>query len=84
MVYCFGERTFETIWSDIKMEIIHEQTGRHYSHWTVLGFHEVDKHNDARWWCKCELCGRVYSVRGFVLRNGTSTRCRLHRKKVKT
>lgn len=52
-----------------------EKAGKKYGHWRVHSFHQMDSHGDARWWCKCELCGNLYSVRGFSLRNGRSTRC---------
>lgn len=55
--------------------IIDEKIGQSYSYWTILGFHKIDKHGDARWWCKCELCGNKYSIKGFTLRNGQSTKC---------
>lgn len=57
-------------------ELIEEMPESHYGFWTVLGFHKVDKHGDARWFCRCELCGEIYSVKGFTLRNGRSTKCR--------
>ena len=55
---------------------IKEKVNSHYGNWTVLKFHKIDNHSDARWWCKCELCERIYSVRGFTLRNGQSTKCK--------
>lgn len=58
------------------MKTIDEKLGARYDNWTVLEFHKIDNHNDARWFCKCELCGDIYSVRGFTLRNGQSTKCK--------
>lgn len=55
-------------------KVILEPKGKLYGEWEVLQFHLVDSHNDARWFCKCRLCGEIYSVRGFALRNG-STHC---------
>lgn len=55
---------------------IEEKMGRKYGHWEVLGFDKIDSHTDARWKCKCLLCGKVYSVRGFALRNGTTHCCK--------
>jgi len=55
--------------------MIYETPGTRYGHWEVLSFHEVDSHGDARWWCRCSICGGIYSVAGFRLRNGKSTKC---------
>jgi hypothetical protein len=55
--------------------IIKEKTGKVYGFWTILSFHRIDSHGDARWWCKCNLCGDKHSVRGYTLRNGQSTKC---------
>lgn len=54
---------------------INEKPGARYGYWMVLKYHRIDEHSDARWWCKCELCGDIYSVRGFQLRNNKSTKC---------
>lgn len=56
--------------------IIYEETGKRYGNWNVLEFHKIDKHRDARYWCQCEICGEIYSVKGYTLRNGQSTKCR--------
>ena len=56
--------------------VIQEKINSRYGSWTVLKFHRIDWHGDARWWCRCELCKEVYSVRGFSLRNGTTTMCK--------
>lgn len=58
------------------MKLIKEESNAHYGYWTVLKFHKISPHGDARWWCRCELCGQMTSVNGFSLRNGTSTKCR--------
>lgn len=55
---------------------IREKKGAKYGEWRVIKFHRIDGHGDARWWCKCNLCGEVYSVRGFALRNGTTRKCK--------
>lgn len=55
---------------------IKEIPGTRYGFWRVLKFHKIDTHNDARWWCRCEKCGKTYSVRGFAMRNGTTTKCK--------
>ena len=55
--------------------MIQEKIGNRYGNWTVLEFHKIDKHHDARWFCKCNGCGEIYSVRGYTLRNGQSTQC---------
>lgn len=55
---------------------IHEKSGARYNDWTIRQFHKIDSHGDARWWCTCERCGRDYSVKGYTLRNGQSTKCR--------
>lgn len=52
-----------------------EKPNARYGDWTVLSFHKIDSHSDARWWCRCQLCGHVYSVKGYTLRNGHSTKC---------
>ena len=57
------------------MKLINERNGAQYGYWTVLKFHKISPHGDARWWCKCELCGNTYSVNGFALRTGKSTKC---------
>lgn len=57
-------------------KIIQEKSNEHYCFWTVLSFHKIDKHGDARWFCRCEICGDIYSVKGFTLRNGQSTKCK--------
>lgn len=56
-------------------KMIQEKPGNRYNWWTVLSFDKVDSHRDARFWCRCELCGNHYSVKGYTLRNGTSTKC---------
>ena len=56
------------------MQIIYEKPGAKYGNWTVIKFHKIDSHGDARWWCKCNMCGEIFSVRGFSLRNGKSTK----------
>lgn len=56
--------------------LIKENAGRKYGFWEVLGPDGIDSHADARWKCRCLLCGEVYSVRGFTLRNGTSHCCK--------
>lgn len=56
--------------------VIQEKTEHHYGNWVVIGFDRTDNHGDARWWCRCELCGEIYSIRGFSLRNGTTTMCK--------
>lgn len=55
---------------------IDEKPGTIYVHWKVLRFHKIDSHGDARWWCRCLMCNKIYSVRGYTLRNGQSTKCR--------
>lgn len=55
---------------------IDEKPGTIYKHWKVLGFHKIDSHGDARFWCRCSLCDEVYSVKGYTLRNEQSTKCR--------
>lgn len=45
---------------------IREKEGAIYGEWQVIKFHRIDGHSDARWWCKCKKCGKVYSVRGFL------------------
>ena len=57
------------------MRFINEKIGSRYGSWMVLKFHKISSHGDARWWCRCELCGQIVSVNGFTLRNGTSTKC---------
>lgn len=59
----------------MKLIIIEKPDERH-GFWNVISFDKIDSHGDARWWCKCSLCGDKYSVRGFTLRNGQSTKCR--------
>ncbi len=54
---------------------IDEKKGTIHGYWKVIGFDKIDSHHDARWRCKCLLCGRIVSVRGFSLRNGRSTKC---------
>jgi hypothetical protein len=54
---------------------IKEKINSHYGNWTVLEFDQIDSHSDARWWCRCEICGEIYSVKGYTLRNGHSTKC---------
>lgn len=56
--------------------LIKEKAGAQYGNWTVIKFHMIDGHGDARRWCKCGLCGDVYSVRGFALRNRTTSKCK--------
>ena len=63
------------------MNIIQEKENTKYGFWTVLEFDRVDEHHDARWLCRCELCGEIHSVRGFTLRNGKSTHCRFCNRK---
>lgn len=54
-----------------------EKLGTQYGSWIVLKFDKIDpNHGAARWWCKCELCRRIYSVRGDALRSGRSTKCK--------
>ena len=60
---------------------VKEQSGKKYGYWRVVSFHKIDPHGDARWWCKCESCGHIYSVRGFSLRNGSTKHCRHCNKK---
>ena len=55
--------------------LIVEKSGARYGNWTILNFHKIDSHHDARYWCRCELCGEIYSVKAFTLRNGRSTKC---------
>lgn len=59
-----------------KNTYINEIPGTRYKHWTVVKFHKIDSHNDARFICKCELCKQEYSVKGYTLRNGSSTKCK--------
>jgi len=56
--------------------MINERPGKTYGNWTVLKFDKVDLYGDARWFCRCEICGEIRSVKGYTLRNGTSTKCR--------
>lgn len=58
------------------MKLIKEKPNTKYGNWVVLKFHKISPHGDARWFCKCELCSNVYSVDGFTLRNGRSTKCK--------
>lgn len=74
MVHKSYKGKIKTIWSDMNM-FINERPGNRYGHWQVLKFHKIDSHGDARWFCKCELCGGIHSVKGFTLRNGQSTKC---------
>lgn len=54
-----------------------EKPNTHYDSWTVLSFDKIDaKHGAARWWCRCETCGKIFSVRGDALRHGRSTKCK--------
>lgn len=55
---------------------INEKLSNQYGFWRVLKFHKIDTHHDARWKCKCTLCGNIYSVKGYTLRNGQSTKCK--------
>lgn len=55
--------------------VIQETPKKQYESWIVLKFDRIDDHGDARWWCKCKLCNRIYSVKGFTLRNKQSTKC---------
>lgn len=64
----------KTIWCDMSA-FIKEKRGNRYGYWRVLAFHKIDRHNDARWRCECTLCGNIYSVKGYALRNGQSTKC---------
>lgn len=54
---------------------IEEKAGKCHGNWIVLKFDRIDEHDDARWWCQCALCGDIYSVKGYTLRNGHSTKC---------
>lgn len=54
---------------------ISEHKGNKHGNWTILRFDRIDSHHDARWFCRCEKCGEIHSVKGFTLRNGQSTKC---------
>lgn len=56
------------------MRTIKDETGNKYDYWKVLRFHDVYKGN-ARWLCKCTLCGNTYIRYGFALRAGKTTKC---------
>lgn len=56
--------------------IIIEEKGKIYGYWQVLGFSHVDRHHNAVFKCLCLKCGNVKLVRGFTLRNGSSTKCK--------
>lgn len=76
MVYQHDKRTPDTIRGDIMGAFIKMRPGEIYGHWEVLSFDRIDSHTDARWKCKCLLCGEVHSVRGFSLRNKTTHSCK--------
>lgn len=56
--------------------MINEKPGTRYGDWMILKFDKIDSHRDARFLCRCTLCDHVYSVKGYTLRNGASTKCR--------
>jgi hypothetical protein len=49
-------------------------TGQRFGKWTVLAKAE-SRHNSTRWRCQCD-CGRVKTIFGCSLRDGTSRSCR--------
>ena len=57
-------------------KFIKEKEGQRYGYWRVIGFYGFDNRHNAMWLCKCEMCGNIYPVRGFTLRNGKSHHCR--------
>ena len=50
-------------------------TGHVFGKWTVIEFHSLGKHREARWLCRCD-CGTERPVFAHTLRGGTSTGCR--------
>jgi hypothetical protein len=52
--------------------------GKRIGNWTVLSRDINNKRNQARWVCKCD-CGKIVSVVGYTLRNGTSISCGCYR-----
>lgn len=55
---------------------IPEPSGKIYGHWQVICFDRIDSHGDARFWCKCLVCGDTYSVKGYTIRHSYSTKCK--------
>lgn len=54
-------------------------TGQHFGTLKVIERAGNDRHGNARWVCRCEVCGREVVVRGYDLRNGGTRSCGLKR-----
>lgn len=53
-------------------------TGKKYGYLTVLGLDKEKSTNIKYWKCQCD-CGKIKSIQGSHLKNGTSTSCGCHR-----
>lgn len=53
-------------------------TGKTFGFWTVIKRDGCFKNGDAKWLAKC-VCGKIKSVRGRSLLNGTSKGCKCMR-----
>lgn len=60
-----------------------EMIGKTFGHYTVLGFHGHNAAGARVYLCKC-ACGAQKTVRGLTLRNGHTTSCGCHHRKVST
>ena len=49
--------------------------GRRFGELVVVAMAPTGSTRHARWVCRCD-CGRMYIVRGALLRDGTTTRCK--------
>lgn len=50
--------------------------GKKFGYWKVLNFSHICEYGDAKWTCRCEICGRMYAVRLDSLQSGRSTKCK--------
>ena len=48
-----------------------------FGNWTVIkrDYHPTSRQHSAFWFCKCEICGNIYSVSRDSLVNGKSECC---------
>ena len=53
------------------------QQGMTFGNWTVIkrDYHPTSRQHSAFWFCKCEICGNIYSVSRDSLVNGKSECC---------
>lgn len=51
-------------------------TGKTFGYWEVEGFSTFDRKHNAKFVCRCSLCGDRYDVYSLNLQSGHSTKCR--------